>query len=116
MQWRHGKPEYTVGNHAFLKGKTQAHKRSEGYSVKTSDVTTLRLSAESLERTVENLVKTWEMEASHKPKLEQWTTVVPSEYKVEANSYDKMPGSEAATIGNYKALMRHCPLYKTLSQ
>ena len=31
VAWRHGAPpEYTVGNHAFLKGKTQMHKKGDG--------------------------------------------------------------------------------------
>ena len=49
IKWRFGgPPDYTLANLAFLKGKTKHHK--EG----------------SLEQIVENLVKTWEMERSHK--------------------------------------------------
>ena len=48
-KWRFGgPPDYTLANLAYLKGKTRDHK--EG----------------SLETVVENLVKTWEMERSHK--------------------------------------------------
>ena len=49
IKWRFGAPpDYTLANLEYLKGKTRAH--AEG----------------SLEQVVENLVKTWEMERSHK--------------------------------------------------
>ena len=66
----------------------------------------------SLEETVENLVKTWEMEATHKTDLNQWVTVDPNNYTVKINGVDTMDGSEAKEIGNYNAIMRHCPMYK----
>ena len=47
-KWLHGKPDYSVVNLEYLKGRTKSH------------------SADSLEKVVENLVKTWEMEAEHK--------------------------------------------------
>ena len=47
-KWRHGKPDYSVVNLEYLKGRTQSH------------------AADSLEKVVENLVKAWEMEAEHK--------------------------------------------------
>ena len=28
-KWRSGKPDYTLANHVFLKGKTQNHKRGK---------------------------------------------------------------------------------------
>ena len=51
IQWREGKPDYTKVNKAYLEGRTRTHK--EG----------------SLEKIVEDLVKTWEMEASHKTRI-----------------------------------------------
>ena len=50
--WREGKPDFTTVNKAYMEGRTKQHK--EG----------------SLEKIVENLVKTWEMEASHKVRTE----------------------------------------------
>lgn len=52
IQWREGKPDYTKLNKTYLEGRTRKHK--EG----------------SLEKIVEDLVKTWEMEASHKIRVE----------------------------------------------
>ena len=52
IKWRKGKPDFTKVNRAYLEGRTRKHK--EG----------------SLEKIVEDLVKTWEMEASHKTRIE----------------------------------------------
>ena len=58
--WRFGAPpDYTVANYAFATGKTKAHAPG------------------SLEMIVENLVKTWEMERSHKSDPTQHKTVDP---------------------------------------
>ena len=47
-KWLYGKPDYSVVNLEYLKNRTQKH------------------AADSLEKIVENLVKTWEMETQHK--------------------------------------------------
>jgi len=91
IQWRTKKPDYTAANLAFFKGRTMNH------------------AAGSLEELVENLVKTWEMEATHKTDFEQWTTIDHSAYKVSANGGPDIPGIEAKAIGNYNALMGGCP-------
>ena len=52
IEWREGKPDFTKVDQAYLEGRTQTHK--EG----------------SLEKVVEDLVKNWEMEASHKTRIE----------------------------------------------
>ena len=52
IKWREGKPDFTKVNKAYLEGRTRKHK--EG----------------SLEKIVEDLVKSWEMEASHKTRIE----------------------------------------------
>ena len=48
IAWRHGKPDYTKANKNYLQGKSRSHKPG------------------SLEKIVEDLVKTWEMESTHK--------------------------------------------------
>jgi len=54
IKWRFGgAPDYTLANLEYMMGKTQNH--PEG----------------SLELIVENLVKTWEMERSHKVDCKQ---------------------------------------------
>ena len=49
IKWKHEKPDYTIADQAYMDGKTRQHQ------------------AGSLEKLVENLVKTWEMESTHKP-------------------------------------------------
>jgi len=53
IKWRTGPPNYTIANLEYLKGKTMNHKKG------------------SLEELVENVVKLWEFEASHKVDLSQ---------------------------------------------
>ncbi|CAD5113724.1 DgyrCDS2889 [Dimorphilus gyrociliatus] len=86
--WRTMKPDYTLANLLYFKGKTQNHKEN------------------SLELIVENAVKLWEMEASHKVDINQWTSINTEKYTVQANGgkvYDKFESSE---MGNYNWLMR----------
>ena len=66
----------------------------------------------SLEEIVENLVKTWECEVSHKADLEQWTSIDPEKYEVQVNNGPIMAGKIAFVIGNYNALMRDCSAYQ----
>ena len=54
IHWREGKPDFTQVNKAYLEGRTRIHK--EGPL--------------ELEKIVEDLVKSWEMEASHKTNTE----------------------------------------------
>jgi hypothetical protein len=90
VHWRIRKPDYTLANLAFLKGKTMNH------------------AAGSLEEIVENLVKTWEMEATHKTDFSQWTTVNQDTYCVAANGGEVVPGIDAKKQGNYNWLMDGC--------
>ncbi len=59
----------------------------------------------SLEELVENLVKTWEMEASHKSDFLQWKTVDHEKYCLQMNGGRLVEANEATTMGNYNALM-----------
>ena len=52
IKWRQGKPDYDLVNVKYLKEKLKNH--PEG----------------SLEKIVENIVKTWEMEYTHKLRAE----------------------------------------------
>jgi len=91
IKWRTKAPEYTIVNLAYLKGKTMSH------------------AAGSLEELVENLVKTWEFESSHKIDLSQWTTVNQDRYKVSCNGGPDVKGKVAKNIGNYGWLLEGCP-------
>lgn len=91
IKWRTQKPDYTLANLSYLKGKTMNH------------------AAGSIEELVENLVKTWEMEASHKTDYDQWTTINQEEYCVAANGGEIIEGKDAKEMGNYNWLFKACP-------
>lgn len=96
--WRFGAPpNYTVANLLFLKGKTKNH--AEG----------------SLELIVENLVKTWEMERSHKLDPGAHRSVDPERFTISANGGPKFNNVEANKVGNYNVLLQGCSsaLYDT---
>lgn len=90
IRWREGKPDYTVANLVYMLGKTKNHQPGE------------------LEFVVEQLVKTWEMEASHKLDLEQWTTIKTGEYSVSANGGKAYENEAATEAGNYNVLLAGC--------
>lgn len=94
--WKEGKPDYTIADLHYLLGKTKNH--PEG----------------SLELFVENFIKTWEMEATHK-EFYQWSTVDQSAYEVQANGGKIYDSVEAPWIGNYNWLLSTCnkELYDT---
>jgi hypothetical protein len=91
IKWRTSKPNYDIANLSYFKGKTKNHK------------------ADSLEKLVEDLVKTWEMEASHKIDFKQWQTVDHASYSVTANGGNVFKGEDAVRVGNYNALFDTCP-------
>jgi len=95
IQWREGKPDYTKVNKAYLEGRTRTHK--EG----------------SLEKIVEDLVKTWEMEASHKTRIEDWKSVDREAFTIRANNQRSFKLKEAIKEGNYNILMQNQPLYNS---
>ncbi|CAE7580127.1 unnamed protein product [Symbiodinium natans] len=92
IKWRYGgKPDYSLTNLLYLKGKTKNH--PEG----------------SLELIVENLVKTWEMERSHKVDPDQHRSVDPEKFMIAANGWKKFNNKEANEVGNYNVLLAGCP-------
>lgn len=85
--WRFGKPNYDIANLQYFKGKSQNHAK------------------DSLEKLVEDLVKTWEMEMSHKKELKQFNTVE-MDFSLNANGGEASKGEEAMETGNYVSLMK----------
>jgi hypothetical protein len=86
--WRFGgPPDYTLANLAFLKGRTKNH--PEG----------------SLELLVENLVKTWEFERSHKLDCNKHKSVVPEKFTICANGNKAYTNVDANEVGNYNVLL-----------
>ena len=92
IKWRFGgKPDYSLTNLKFLKERSKIH--PEG----------------SLELIVENLVKTWEMERSHKLEASSHQSVDPDTFKISANGGKVFANEEANEVGNYNVLLNACP-------
>jgi hypothetical protein len=88
-KWKSTKPNYILSNLSYFKGKSRSH--AEG----------------SLEKVVENLVKTWEMEGTHK-RFEDWTTINHEKYCTRANGGKVYRGKVSSEVGNYNWLMSGC--------
>ncbi len=90
--WRFGgKPDYSLTNLFYLKQRTKEHPE------------------DSLEKVVENLVKTWEMERSHKTNYEEHKSVDTQKFTISANGGKTYSNAEANQVGNYNVLLDACP-------
>mmetsp|Transcript_10229 Transcript_10229/g.25700 ORF Transcript_10229/g.25700 Transcript_10229/m.25700 type:complete len:278 (-) Transcript_10229:90-923(-) len=90
--WRFGgAPDYSLTNYKYLKERTKVH--PEG----------------SLEQVVENLVKTWEMERSHKLDPNSHRSVDVPNFRISANGGKVFNNDEANQVGNYNVLLNACP-------
>lgn len=91
-KWRFGgPPDYSLTNLYYLKQRSKEHPE------------------DSLEKIVENLVKTWEMERSHKVDWTQHKTVDQERFLISANGGAKYNNEEANKVGNYNVLLDACP-------
>ncbi|KAK7244163.1 hypothetical protein RIF29_38981 [Crotalaria pallida] len=87
--WRHGGPPiFDVVNKLFEEGRTKVW--PEG----------------SLEEAVQNAVKSWEMELSHKTRLQDFKTINPEKFKLFVNGREGLSGEETLNIGSYNALLK----------
>lgn len=94
VAWRFGGiPDYSLTNLQFLKERSRVHP------------------AGSLELIVENLVKTWEMERSHKLDPNQHQSVDKEHFRISANGGKIFDNIEANAVGNYNVLLHSCPLW-----
>ncbi|CAB9502821.1 Inherit from NOG: Pathogenesis related protein-like protein [Seminavis robusta] len=92
IDWRFGgTPDYSLVNLQYLKGRSKIH--PEG----------------SLELVVENLVKTWEMERSHKVDPGSHQSVDTENFRISANGGKVFDNEEANAVGNYNVLLNACP-------
>ncbi|XP_045801185.1 pathogen-related protein-like isoform X1 [Trifolium pratense] len=89
IQWRHGgPPTYDLVNQLFEEGRTKEW--PEG----------------SLEETVQNAIKSWEMELSHKICLQDFKTIVPEKFKLFVNGREGLTAEETLSLGSYNALLK----------
>ncbi|KAG8502440.1 hypothetical protein CXB51_000400 [Gossypium anomalum] len=90
VQWRHGgPPTYDVVNQLFEQGRTKEWE--EG----------------SLEEIVQNAIKTWEMELSHKVRLQDFKSINHEKFKLIVNGREGLNGEEALKMGSYNALLKN---------
>jgi len=66
--------------------------------------------AGSLEEVVQNAVKTWEMELSHKARLADFKSVSPGRFTLSVNGGRARGGEETLAAGSYNALLGGSPL------
>mmetsp|Transcript_62476 Transcript_62476/g.152102 ORF Transcript_62476/g.152102 Transcript_62476/m.152102 type:complete len:288 (-) Transcript_62476:74-937(-) len=91
-KWRFGgPPDYSLTNMKYLKERSTIH--PDG----------------SLEQVVENLVKTWEMERSHKLEASSHQSVDVENFRISANGGKVFNNDEANAVGNYNVLLNACP-------
>ncbi|MBA0849650.1 hypothetical protein Goshw_018601 [Gossypium schwendimanii] len=90
VQWRHGgPPTYDDVNQLFEQGRTKEWE--EG----------------SLEEIVQNAIKTWEMELSHKVRLQDFKSINHEKFKLIVNGREGLKGEEALKMGSYNALLKN---------
>ncbi|KAE8124691.1 hypothetical protein FH972_019556 [Carpinus fangiana] len=88
--WRHGgPPAYDDVNKLFEEGRTKEWPKG------------------SLEEIVQNAVKSWEMELSHKTRLKDFKTINPDKFKLFVNGRDGLSGEETLKLGSYNALLKN---------
>ncbi|CAF1160392.1 unnamed protein product [Didymodactylos carnosus] len=93
--WRRGPPDYSRANSCFHKYKSTNHPVG------------------SLESIVQNIIKNWEKEVSHKTDPKQWRTVDLSNYSFPCNGGPKYSGYEMVKQGTYNALIGETTYYNS---
>lgn len=91
VHWREGKPDYRKADLIYYQGKTRNHAPG------------------SLEMIVENLVKKWEMELTHLPNPEEWSSVDLTQYLLQVNGGKEVTANETAKIGSYNSILQNAP-------
>lgn len=99
ISWRFGgPPEYTIVNKTYLEGKIHNH------------------APDSLEYIVESIVKTLEMEASHKVDLNDWVSIDPAVFRYTVNGGTSHKPQEIIDRGTYNIFLDRCPIYKEIAR
>lgn len=94
VEWRYqGPPDYSHTNE-FLERERQ-HNHLEG----------------SLEAIVQNLVRTFEMEASHKNNPSEWISIVAEKFRMSTNGGKAYTAEDVAEAGTYNLFLGETPHY-----
>jgi predicted ester cyclase len=99
VEWREGqRPDYTYTNQ-FLHQESQ-YQHPEG----------------SLEAIAQNLVRTFEMEASHKSNPQQWLSIVSDRFRMSSNGGAQYTAQEVAKEGTYNLFLGESEQYSSKSE
>ncbi|GAB4837185.1 hypothetical protein Ancab_002096, partial [Ancistrocladus abbreviatus] len=55
---------------------------------------------------VQNAIKSWEMEISHKTRLQDFRTINPDKFKLIVNGREGLSAEETVELGTYNALLK----------
>ncbi|BAT54135.1 pathogenesis related protein-like protein [Nostoc sp. NIES-3756] len=95
VEWRYGeKPDYTHSNEKFAQESTRNHP------------------ANSLETLVQNLVRTFDIEANFKTNPNQWLSVVPDQFRMSTNGGSRYTITDLISSGTYKLMIGNTKNYK----
>ena len=95
VQWRYGKqPDYTKSNQNFAQESTQNHPEN------------------SLESLVQNLVRTFDIEANFKTNPQEWISLVQDKFRMSTNSGTNYKLADLVESGTYKLLIGNTQHYK----
>ena len=110
--WRHGSaPDYSATRKVWAGSKSHSSIPLEycRHFVTDSKRSTIAKrynhAPGSLESLVENLVKNWEIEASHKMKLDEWRTIDQSKHTFAINGGPPQDGEHMLKVGTYNAII-----------
>ncbi|KAG9129930.1 hypothetical protein Leryth_007058 [Lithospermum erythrorhizon] len=89
IQWRHGgAPTYDAVNKLFEEGRTKEWPKG------------------SIEELVQNAIKSWEMELSHKTSIKDFKSINPEKFKLIVNGKEGLSAEETLKVGSYNALLK----------
>ncbi|XP_022142782.1 pathogen-related protein-like [Momordica charantia] len=89
IEWRYGKPpSYEIVDHLFEEGRTKVWPKG------------------SLEETVQNAVKSWQVEINNKTRLQDFKTINPQKFTLYVNGREGLSGEETPRIGPFNALLK----------
>ncbi len=95
VQWRYEKqPDYTYSNNKLAKESSQSHPEN------------------SLEALVQNLVRTFDVEANFKTNPQQWISVVQDKFRMSTNGGTNYKLEDLLESGTYKLLIGNTEHYK----
>ncbi|KAJ3510176.1 hypothetical protein NLJ89_g4825 [Agrocybe chaxingu] len=101
-------PDFLLDPNAVLKDEAKwRYKTSPSYSASITNfeaTKTTNWAPQSLESLVQNLVKNWEKEATHKVDPAEWRTIAQGKYSVHLNGGPGMSADDMLRLGTYNAL------------